>query len=222
MTTIDPNVVDTHLSQGLRERATDLGDEERFHQQILAAIAVMPQRRWPAGFGRRTTLVLVAAALLALVAGSLVAGGFLRQRPAPSPAGAWTTTGGMLTARGGHTATLLDDGRVLVTGGFGIGDALASAELYEPASGNWTAAGDMAEAGLGRTATRLDDGRVLVVGGWGNSGDGTTLAELYDPAIGTWTATGRTITVHKAHTATLLADGRVLVAGGLGSDGAER
>ena len=88
MTTIDPNVVDTHLAQGLRERAADLGDEDRFYQQVLATIAVLPQRRWfrrwPAGFGRRTSLVLVAAALVGLLAGTAVVGAFLRQPTAPS------------------------------------------------------------------------------------------------------------------------------------------
>ena len=50
MTTIDPNVVDAHLARGLRERAADLGDEDRFYLQVLATIAIRPQRRW---FGRR-------------------------------------------------------------------------------------------------------------------------------------------------------------------------
>ena len=55
MITIDPNVVDTYLTEGLRERAADLGDEDGFYQQVLTTIALQPQRRWfgrrPAGFG---------------------------------------------------------------------------------------------------------------------------------------------------------------------------
>ena len=74
----------------------------------------------------------------------------------------------MATARGGHTATLLPDGKVLVVGGRYAAvaiDGLASAELYDPGSGRWTATGSMAEARGAFAATRLPDGRVLVVGG---------------------------------------------------------
>ena len=89
MTTIDPNAVDTHLAQGLRERAADLGDEDQFYEQVLATVAVVPQRRWfrrwPARFGRRTSLVLIAAALLSLLGSS----GWRRVLPAfaPRPSG---------------------------------------------------------------------------------------------------------------------------------------
>ena len=46
--------------------------------------------------------------------------------------GAWTPTGSLAIARFGHTATLLQNGRVLVEGGVGIGgDRLASAEIFQ-------------------------------------------------------------------------------------------
>ncbi len=123
----------------------------------------------------------------------------------------------MTTGRGGHTATLLPNGKVLVVGG-GAEDTLleggprsSTAELYDPATGKWTATGDMTEARVGHSATLLPDGSVLVVGGSGNFLD----AELYDPSTGRWTATASTPTpVAAGHTATLLPDGRVLVAGG--------
>ena len=128
--------------------------------------------------------------------------------------GTWTQTGRMHSARDGHTATLLPDGRVLVAGGRNgslFEDALATAELYDPISGTWTATGDMLAPGMGHTATLLPDGKVLVVGGQGNP----RLAELYDPASGTWTATAPPkIRLHLEHAATLLPDGRVLVTGG--------
>src|SRR5438270_10419864 len=41
-------------------------------------------------------------------------------------------TGSLNTARYEHTATLLSNGKVLVAGGFGGGQWLASAELYDP------------------------------------------------------------------------------------------
>jgi hypothetical protein len=135
----------------------------------------------------------------------------------------WTATGGMIEARGAHTATLLPDGTVLVVGGGGGGGLLASAELYDPSTGTWTATGRTIEARLGHTATLLTDGRVLVAGGYrvdvsGNFVNILASAELYNPGSGTWTVTANMIGVRIGHTATRLLDGRVLVAGG-GSSG---
>jgi N-acetylneuraminic acid mutarotase len=125
----------------------------------------------------------------------------------------------MSTSRTGHTATLLPDGRVLVTGGYDNNRDFASAELYDPASGTWTATGSMIEERRYHTATLLLDGSVLVAGGFGNEPglDVLAAAELYDPRTGTWTATRSMVTPRVYHKATLLADGRVLLIGGINS-----
>jgi len=137
--------------------------------------------------------------------------------------GSWTGTGAMTEARGGgHSATVLQDGKVLVAGGNSISAPfiLASAELYDPATGTWTATGRLSAGRSGHTATLLPDGRVLVVGGDGMDPYGPlATAELYDPEGGSWSATGSMATVRIIHTATLLPDGTVLVAGGQGNDG---
>jgi len=120
-----------------------------------------------------------------------------------------------------HTATLLNDGKVLVAGGFGPGGASTSTELYDPASDSWSKSGSLSQQRQNATATLLRDGRVLVVGGFGNGG-GTSMssAELYEPATGTWSPTGNMGQARDTHTATLLPDGRVLVVGGEGASGA--
>ena len=133
----------------------------------------------------------------------------------------WSPTGDMISARYGHTSTLLPNGKVLVAGGlesFEINHpALRSAELYDPATGIWTSTGDLITARGGSTATLLPNNKVLVAGGAGvYSHDGFDLesAELYDTITGQWSATGSLLAARGNHTATLLPNGTVLVAAG--------
>jgi hypothetical protein len=140
--------------------------------------------------------------------------------------GKWSETGSMHVARAGSVASLLTDGRVLVAGGVdpnkGYLGALASAELYDPATGQWTETGSMSTWRIYSKAISLADGRVLVLGGHisghpGSSsprippggGGETKGAETYDPESGTW-SWARPMTA-PPQTATLLPDGRVLV-----------
>ena len=138
--------------------------------------------------------------------------------------GTWTATGNLVTARDGHTATLLPSGKVLVAGGQGsaffYSTALSSAELYDPASGTWTSTGDMATARGFHTATLLPGDKVLVAGGYSNGFNRhLTSAEVYNSAAATWTFAGTMVAAHAEHTATLLPDNKVLVAGGFGGAG---
>ncbi len=140
--------------------------------------------------------------------------------------GTFSPTGPMTGRRVFHTATLLADGRVLVTGGLqtlavGGGFPLASAELYDPKTGTFSPTGSMATARIDDTATLLADGRVLVAGGTdlpnaeSASGEMLASAELYDPTTGTFSPTGSMATARAGQTATTLADSRVLVTGGV-------
>jgi len=129
--------------------------------------------------------------------------------------GIWSATGDLRTARSGHTATLLGNGKVLVVGG--QGSAGATAELYDPVSGTWSPTGSLALARYDHTAIVLPNGNVLVTGGFGNSNNGLVSAELYNVATGTWTLTGNLVTGRGDQTATLVADGNVVIAGGAAS-----
>jgi hypothetical protein len=120
--------------------------------------------------------------------------------------GMWHDTGSMNVPRVEQTATLLRNGLVLVAGGEDSSTprrALASAELYEPATGRWSLTGSMNVARAAHTATLLANGEVLVAGGATLPGS-TASAERYDPASGVWSMTGTMNQPRGVHTATLL------------------
>ncbi|WP_137870033.1 hypothetical protein [Sphingopyxis sp. 2PD] len=123
--------------------------------------------------------------------------------------GRMTATGPLAAARSGATGTLLADGRVLVAGG-GRPDreprrALASAELFDPATGRFTPAGAMAQQRYKHGAVRLANGDVLIVGGSDIRDYGGKLrsVERFDVAAGRFVPAGN------------LADPRFKIADGL-------
>ncbi|WP_437756217.1 kelch repeat-containing protein [Sorangium sp. So ce1389] len=117
----------------------------------------------------------------------------------------WESVPPMITPRGEHSATVLQDGRVLVAGGYPEVDAfpytdtnamsLREVEIYDPATRTWSPAAPLGQRRRGHAAILLPNGHVLVAGGRFTSEQtpGTALdgAETYDPASNTWTTAGR-------------------------------
>src|SRR4051812_9380984 len=80
-------------------------------------------------------------------------------------AASWTTNGPMAVARFGQTATLLQNGMVLVAGGISSSLSTNGAELYNPSTGKWSITGALNVRRASHTATLLPNGQVLVAGG---------------------------------------------------------
>lgn len=115
----------------------------------------------------------------------------------------------MKWSRTGPSALLLDDGRVLVTGGSGRGpsgvhqNSILEAEIYDPEQDAWTVAGSFNLAG---TPVKRADGRVLMIG--------TTHAQYFDPASGAFSPPTALPRSFPTGTRTVLADGTVMATGG--------
>src|ERR1035438_8273638 len=142
----------------------------------------------------------------------------------PAQAAAWTTNSPMITARYGHTVTLLPNGKLLAAGGCSTNfipslNYLSTAELYDPANGTWTVTGSQAAPRVFHTATLLPSGQPAAGARSIPSLNYLSTAELYDAANGTWSVTGSQAAPRVFHTATLLPSGKVLIVGGYGSSG---
>src|SRR5919197_2715656 len=135
----------------------------------------------------------------------------------------WSDVAAMHDARQDATATLLDNGDVLVAGGInGAGDQLSSAERYDPSTDTWTATGSLGEARDSATATALPNGDVLVAGGIGAARAALASAERYHldaDGTGAWHPAASMAGARADAAAALLEDGTVLVTGGKGPAG---
>lgn len=132
----------------------------------------------------------------------------------------FVTTGNLLTGRNGHGAILLEDGNVLVSGGYDVNEnALATSELYDPRTGVFAPTGSLNVARKNFAMVLLGDGTVLITGGYDNNFRPLSSAELYDPKTKTFTFVGSLATARANHMATLLNNGTVLIAGGFDQAG---
>jgi len=154
----------------------------------------------------------------------LIAGGEIRENESLASAEifhvktlSFQATGSMHDARIAHTATLLNDGRVLVAGGY-AGGVVSGAELYDPSKGTFSETGRLSSARCKHTAGILPDGRVLIAGGSDSRGWNGSLssAEIYDPRNGKFATTSRMndSRFKLPDEAVQLPSGNLLIAGG--------
>ena len=125
----------------------------------------------------------------------------------------------MSTGRVWHTATLLENGKVLVTGGVSDKTFPTVAELFDPPTASFAPVGSMEAVRVSATATLLNNGLVLVAGGKKTDGSPMSTAELFDPNTKSFKPTGSMETERVYHASTLLSGGKVLVTGGLNLNG---
>lgn len=193
------------------------------HLSLLTVVAMAQQggftltgNMMKARVGHTATLLPGGKVLIAGGSTSVAPQSFLSSAELYDPAtGVFTRTGEMTTARSGHSATMLPNGKVLIAGG-SIADSttnfqisLGTAELYDPSTGTFTPTGNMLTAGAS-PAVLLADGRVLIA--HDRIGQPAP-AELYDPVTGTFSRAGDQLAMFAGdQQATLLPDGSVLLA----------
>jgi len=82
----------------------------------------------------------------------------------------WLSTGNLHGTRCAHTATVLTNGKVLVTGGtMNDVDATSSTELYDLVTGQWKSEVNMSHGRMWHTVSMLKNGNILIAAGSGLS-----------------------------------------------------
>jgi len=120
-------------------------------------------------------------------------------------AGEWNLTGNLNQGRECFCSVMLNDGRVLVAGGWNSGE-LSSCEIYNPNTGQWSTTDSLSYPATNFTLTKLSNGKILAVYG--------AFSEIFDPETEIW---GELTTLNFPRTyqsAVLLQNGKVLVVGG--------
>ena len=133
-------------------------------------------------------------------------------------AGRWQESGELPLPRAWFGQVNLNDGRILVAGGY-TGRSrkrtyLASAAIYDPKTGRWSETQPMKDKRGGFSIARLPNGQVLVAGGVAEGGLELKSAELFDPRMESWRPAASMTVARRNHRAAILPDGSVLVIGG--------
>jgi N-acetylneuraminic acid mutarotase len=136
--------------------------------------------------------------------------------------GLWTVTTPMNQARAAPASLRLENGRVMVIGGFDENfNVLNSAEIYDSRTATWSLTAPMSDARVEDFVAVLLPGRKVLVAG-GTASDGFTSlssAEIFDEKSGAWSSTGSMNVGRGEFSSVVLHDGRILAVGGIASDG---
>lgn len=124
--------------------------------------------------------------------------------------GTWTLTDSLKLVRGSPLSVTLDNGNVLLTGGWSRMSLVNETEIFNYKSEKWEIVGSMTATREDAVLTKLNDGKVLALGG---SYDKSS--ELFNPKTNTWSLTN-SLSFERSYgeTATLLNNGDVIVVGG--------
>jgi hypothetical protein len=136
--------------------------------------------------------------------------------------GKFNSDGSLAGPRSNGQALLLNDGRVLVSGGTGeYGQDLVTLDLYDPGRGTSVVVDSPADIPLPNDAAvvLLADGRVLLAGGSYALDTTSNVTVIFDPTSRGFSTGPLMAEARKGAVATLLPDGRVLLVGGEGSAG---
>jgi hypothetical protein len=135
----------------------------------------------------------------------------------------WTWTGMMSTTRRDHYMIRLNNGNVLVGGGFDTsGNALSSVELYNSSTGQFSAVASMPESRTDARVALLPDGNIIVIGGYSSSIASTlNTAIIYNVTSNTWSSVSSQMQIGygQGSAVVTLGDGRIMIAGGWVSAG---
>jgi hypothetical protein len=128
----------------------------------------------------------------------------------------WAPTASLDGSRNAGTATVLQDGDVLVAGGLSGngGNPFSTAELYNPTTGAWTATGSLPAPRYDQSAVLLPNGTVLLAGGCSETCGNGIANDTYLYSQGFWVNTADLPSSTIGQSADLLPDGDVLLAGG--------
>lgn len=138
--------------------------------------------------------------------------------------GMFTLIGNMTQRRSAHSALLLDDGTVLISGGSTLTGTLYptnTAEIFDPADNSFTPVGPMNYPHLAQLPGKLRDGRVVQGSSYYNDTHTSTggrisaESEIYDPATRSFTPIPRMFKQRIDIGAQGLLDGTLLIAGGV-------
>lgn len=126
--------------------------------------------------------------------------------------GSWTTTDSLNEQRKNHAGVQLDNGNILITGGYTPtnGEGSKTTEIYNITTGKWTEYVQMNKGRAYHNLVKLQDGSILAIGGFSEMS-----CEILDKEYKEWTFTD-SINIRKyyGHNVVIMQNGNVLVTGG--------